>query len=80
MAQHLRHQLELIGSIQILFPTEANAVFARIPEKKIQAVHERGWHFYTDVGPGGSARLMCSWDTTEEDIDNFCKDLEVLSP
>jgi threonine aldolase len=40
----------------------------------IDALHARGWHFYTFIGAGG-ARLMCSWDTTQEDVDDFATDL-----
>jgi threonine aldolase len=41
----------------------------------VARLYELGWRFYTDVGPGG-ARLMCSWDTTEEDVDRFMDDLQ----
>ena len=34
----------------------------------------RGWAFYDDVGPDGAARLMCSWDTTTDDIDALLRD------
>jgi threonine aldolase len=75
MAERLSSQLSQIEAIKILFPREANAVFAKIPEPAVARLYERGWRFYTDVGPGGGARLMCSWDTTEEDVDSFVKDL-----
>ena len=38
------------------------------------ALREKGWLFYTDVDPGGAARLMCSWDTTSEDVAAFLRD------
>jgi threonine aldolase len=34
-----------------------------------------GWSFYQFIGSGG-ARLMCSWDTTEDDVLDFVKDLK----
>jgi threonine aldolase len=37
-------------------------------------MHARGWHFYDFIGWGG-ARLMCSWDTTEEDVRSFARHL-----
>lgn len=43
----------------------------------IKALHEKGWHFYTFIGQGG-ARLMCSWDTTEETITAFIEDLKQI--
>jgi threonine aldolase len=77
MAERLCSQLSRVGAIKILFPREANAVFAKIPEPVVAKLYERSWRFYTDVGPGGGARLMCSWDTTQEDVDGFVK--EILS-
>jgi len=75
MAARLYSQLSVIESIELLFPCEANAVFAKIPESIVAKLYERGWRFYTDVGPGGGARLMCSWDTHEEDVDSLVKDI-----
>jgi len=75
MAARLYRQLSGLESIKLLFPREANAVFAKIPEPIVAELYERGWRFYTDVGPGGGARLMCSWDTAEEDVDRLVKDI-----
>jgi threonine aldolase len=75
MAERLCSQLSRIETVKLLFPRESNAVFAKIPEPVVAKLYNRGWRFYTDVGPGGSARLMCSWDTTAEDVDNFVKDI-----
>jgi threonine aldolase len=76
MAKRLADKLEPLSGIKLLFPTEANAVFAKIPQPAIDAMHKLDWRFYTDVGPGGGARLMCSWDTTQQDVDDFVEDLE----
>jgi threonine aldolase len=38
-------------------------------------MREKGWNYHIVIGDGG-ARLMCSWDTTEESIDEFIADLE----
>jgi threonine aldolase len=75
MARYLSKRLAEVPGIDLLFPCQANAVFARIPEQAVTKLHDCGWRFYTDVGPGGGARLMCSWDTTENDIDQFVQDL-----
>jgi threonine aldolase len=75
MAKELAGLLQPLPEIEILFPTEANAVFVRLPKPTIEALHRIGWRFYTDVGPGGGARLMCSWDTTEDDVREFVEDL-----
>ena len=47
----------------------------KMPEKVIAWLHDNGWHFYTFIGVGG-ARLMCAWDTREEDVRDFVADLE----
>jgi threonine aldolase len=75
MAERLYLQLGLLPAVKLLFPREGNAVFAKIPDPIVARLYELGWRFYTDVGPGGGARLMCSWDTTEEDVDRFTDDL-----
>ena len=71
----LEEQLKSIPEIEIMFPREANSVFVKMPETVIQSLHRKGWHFYTFIGLGG-ARLMCSWDTTEEAIRAFINDLK----
>jgi len=60
---------------KILYPRQANAVFAALPVKACERLWESGWRFYNDVGPDSAARLMCSWDTTETDVDAFVKDI-----
>jgi threonine aldolase len=75
MAERLHQKIALLPGVQILYPREANSVFAKLPSEIVQAMHQRGWRFYTDVGPDAGARLMCSWDTTEQDVDSFARDL-----
>jgi threonine aldolase len=78
MATRLHDALRKIPEVKILFPTQANAVFADLPPHLIQALRAEGWKFYTFIGQGG-CRLMCAWDTTEEDVDDFVGDLKRLS-
>jgi threonine aldolase len=75
MAERLHSRLGQVASVKLLFPREGNAVFAKIPDSIVTRLYEFGWRFYTDVGPGGGARLMCSWDTTQEDVDQFTEDV-----
>jgi threonine aldolase len=77
MAELLRESLAEMPEVKILFPRQANAVFAELPETVIQAMWDRGWLFYTFIGRGG-CRLMCSWDTTEQDVRDFVADLKSL--
>ena len=77
MAKRLRRAISCIPGLQFLHPTRANAVFVDMPPELNAALHRRGWHFYTLYGDS-DARLMCSWDTTTEDIDDFVADLTEL--
>jgi threonine aldolase len=72
MAQRLATGLSSLPGVQILYPTEANAVFAKLPDPLIHALKEHGWRFYNFIG--GCSRLMCSWRVTPEDIDALLAD------
>jgi threonine aldolase len=74
----LEEQLRGVAGVRVLYPRHANAVFVDMSRRVQDGLHERGWHFYTDVGPGG-ARLMCSWDSTAEDVGAFVRDVVDLS-
>jgi threonine aldolase len=74
MAQRLEKHLERLPGVEILYPRQANAVFTRIPELASQRLKERGWRYYSFIAKGGS-RLMCSWSTTQADVDAFACDL-----
>ena len=41
-----------LPGVQISYPVESNAVFARMPADVEQAMHQRGWKFYTGVVTG----------------------------
>ena len=79
MAKRLETGLRQQPEIKIAYAVDSNAVFAKIPEPLVKAMHACGWKFYTHVGGWQEARLMCSWDTTAEDVDGFLADLRKLS-
>ncbi len=66
-ARQLAAALVGIDGIEIVHPCQANAVFAAMPQRWVEALRSRGWQFYTFIGTG-QVRFMCSWDTTEEDV------------
>ncbi len=74
MARKLAEGLSCMPGVKLLFPTEANSVFAALPEPAMAALREDGWRFYTFIGAGG-ARLMCAWDTTESCVDRLIADV-----
>lgn len=75
VADYLAQRLASLPEVKLAYPRQANAVFAALPPGVAAAVSDRGWRFYDDVGPDGAARLMCSWDSTEADVDAFVADL-----
>jgi threonine aldolase len=77
MAGRLESALQSLPQVKMLFPREANAVFAELPRPAIDGLRAKGWRFYTFIGAGG-CRLMCAWDTTPSDIDDFTRDLRDL--
>jgi threonine aldolase len=50
-------------------PVEANAVFVRMDEAALQRLRTQGWFVYRFLD--GSVRMMCSWATTPEAVDEF---------
>lgn len=78
MAKRLEAGMSDLPGIEIPYPVETNAVFAKISPAITKALHANGWHFYTNVGGWEESRLMCSWDTTPEDVDALCRDLRGL--
>jgi threonine aldolase len=78
MARRLETGLRAVPGVNVLFPVEANAVFAELPAETESAMKRRGWQFYTSRAVR-SARLMCAWDTTEQDVDEFVADVRAVS-
>ena len=74
-AAYLEKSLRGLPEVRIMFPRQANAVFVELPQKVIQGLWARGWMFYNFIGKGG-CRLMCAWDVTEQDVDEFVSDLK----
>ena len=78
MAKRLEAGLRPLPGVKISYPVESNSVFAVIPEAARNALEIRGWKFYTGVITPDESRLMCSWDTTPDDVDSFVVDLKSL--
>lgn len=75
-AARLAKGLEGLPGIRLRYPRQVNGVFVEMPEPVQAALREKGWNFYNFIG--GSARLMCSWSTTSEQVDRFLADLRAL--
>jgi len=73
-AKLLARKLAAVLSSDPVFPCEASAAFFRMPEPVVTCLQERGWRFYKFIEPD-VYRLMCSWSTTERQIDEFVTDV-----
>jgi threonine aldolase len=73
-----------LGGASLLHPTEANSVFASFSRDAHQRAHEAGAKYYLwpfdqslegDKDEVLSARMVCSWSTTEADVDQMISTL-----
>ena len=78
MAARLERGLRAIAAVEVLGQRDANAVFARLSPGLAAGLRQRGWAFYDFIGSGG-CRFMCSWATTEADVDALLADARSLS-
>jgi threonine aldolase len=74
MAQRLATTVGEIAGVTITQRVQANAVFAVLPPQATTYLQER-WRFYVWDENTGEVRWMCSWDTTDEDVDEFAADV-----
>jgi threonine aldolase len=70
MALRLAEQVRDLSGLTITRPVQTNAVFATLPVAVTEAL-QRDFPFYVWDEQVGEVRWMCSWDTTEEDVDTF---------
>lgn len=70
MARTLSVELLRLPAVEIAYPVEANAVFARLPAEIIERV-QREVFFYVWDADQSIVRLMCSYDTTLSDVDRL---------
>lgn len=77
MARRLGDGLAALG-VEPLFPVQANAVFVRLPNAVAAELRGRGWRFYDFIAVS-AARFMCSWRTTEGEVDALLTDVADVS-
>jgi threonine aldolase len=70
MARRLADAVGHLPGVRITQAVEANAVFAIIDPTVTERLRQ-DWPFYVWDEATGEVRWMCSWDTTEEDVDAF---------
>jgi threonine aldolase len=72
MAGVLEKEISRIPEVKVVWPVEANGVFAQIPRHAIEKIKAR-YFFYMWIDEESIVRWMCSFDTTEEDVKDFAK-------
>ncbi len=77
MATLLAKRLRTISGLSFDGKTQANSVFITLPKPAIAKLRKRGWSFYEFIGNGG-IRLMCSWDTSEQDVLDLATDVAAV--
>jgi threonine aldolase len=70
MAKLLAEKVAKIPAVKIVQPVQANAVFASLPRKALDKLLEK-YFFYTWDEDRNEVRWMCSFNTTEQQIDDF---------
>ncbi|MDF1574424.1 MAG: low specificity L-threonine aldolase [Bacteroidales bacterium] len=77
MAKKLYEAVKDLPGVEVTQAVESNAVFARIPARIIPELQQE-FFFYMWDEERSEVRWMCSFDTTEEDIDRFTSLLSSL--
>ena len=70
MASRLAGALADVRGLTITRAAETNAVFATLPPAVTESL-QRDYPFYVWDEAADEVRWMCSWDTTEDDVDQF---------
>jgi len=79
MARRLAEAITNLDGVELAHPVEANGVFANLPAPAIGSLYESlpaSHPFYVWDEAAGTVRLMCSWDTTDDDVDALAAALE----
>ena len=79
MAAKLSAGLAAIDAVEISYPTQINEVFAVFPDGAAETLRDKGHVFFPWITPGDPAngkmqRLICSFRTTDAEIDAFIAD------
>lgn len=83
MAARLASEVAKIDSVEVSHPVEANAVFARLPRSAIDRLLAElpgDDPFYIWDEARDEVRWMCSWDTSEADVDEFTAAIAAVMP
>lgn len=77
MAKQLESKIKSIPKIRITQKVDANSIFAIFPSEIIKEMQDE-FFFYVWNDRTNEVRLMCSFDTQEEDVETFAAKLRQL--
>ena len=77
MARRLAEGAASVPGVAITQSVDANAVFARLPGDRIAPLQEKRFFYVWDAA-GDEVRWMCSFDTTEQDVDDFVGEIRAV--
>lgn len=78
MARRLADGLRAVPGVTLTQAVQANAVFALLPPGWAETL-QRDFHFYTWNDETGEVRLMTSWATAPEDVDELLHAVSALT-
>ena len=74
MAARLAAGLTDVPGVEVVYPVEADAVFARLDKRHIAEL-QRDWFFHIRDDSDSVVRWMTAFDTPESDVDAFLADI-----
>ena len=78
MTRRLADGVRDVPGVSIVYPVQANAVFAQLNPRHIEAL-QRDWFFHTWEERSSVVRWMTAFDTTPEDVDAFLADIRATA-
>jgi threonine aldolase len=77
MAQLLKKELDKIPEVEITQKVEANMIYVIIQKKYLNKIRKK-YFFHVFDEKNCEARLMCSFNTAEKDIQDFIRELKAI--
>lgn len=78
MAQRLAEGVAGVPGVRITHPVQANAVFAQLPARQIEALR-RDWFFHSWDESASVVRWMTAFDTPAAEVDAFVADIRATA-
>lgn len=75
MATALASEIESIESLKIIHPVQANMMFVKFPAGALELARQK-YFFHSALGDPDTGRLVTSFDTTMDDINDFVTELK----